>query len=385
MATLKVLIFLIFINRCFASHLSEDGRLNFLELATKYGHNAIQYIVITEDGYILTIFRIPGKRKIPILLMHGLADTSDTWVIRGNSSLAITLANDGYDVWAGNVRGNKYGRNNIYLNPDTDKEFWNFSFHEYGFYDLAAIIDTILNITKVSQINTIGHSQGNAIFYVLCSLKPEYNKKINFLIALAPIAFLQNVKPPLKDIIEISPIINKLSQILNIRELFKKDSVLIDVWQFLCPEPIIGYISCVKSIIFPIAGYDSEELESNFVPTLVGHFPNGVSEKNLYHFAQVSLRRKFAQYDYGENNIAIYNSEEPPQYNLSAVTIKIYLFSGANDKLATLEDVAILREKLPNDEYLLLPRRKMNHADFIWGRHMNEYLFPYIFKVLRNF
>ncbi len=46
------------------------------------------------------------------------------------------LANIGYDVWLGNNRGNKYSRSHISLNPDKDKNFWDFSFHEMGKYDL---------------------------------------------------------------------------------------------------------------------------------------------------------------------------------------------------------------------------------------------------------
>lgn len=37
------------------------------------------------------------------------------------------LADAGFDVWLTNARGNTYGRAHTYLDPDRDKEFWQFS------------------------------------------------------------------------------------------------------------------------------------------------------------------------------------------------------------------------------------------------------------------
>lgn len=37
-----------------------DGKLTFQELCVKYGFEFEEHTVVTEDGYILTVWRIPG-------------------------------------------------------------------------------------------------------------------------------------------------------------------------------------------------------------------------------------------------------------------------------------------------------------------------------------
>lgn len=56
----------------------------------KYGYNVEVHHVVTDDGYILELHRIigspknlPRKGKQPVLLMHGLLDSSATWVMMG--------------------------------------------------------------------------------------------------------------------------------------------------------------------------------------------------------------------------------------------------------------------------------------------------------------
>lgn len=60
------------------------------ELIQMYKYDVEVHHVITEDGYILELHRITGspnlapceiKRKQQVLLMHGILDSSATWVL----------------------------------------------------------------------------------------------------------------------------------------------------------------------------------------------------------------------------------------------------------------------------------------------------------------
>ncbi|XP_046965766.1 lipase 1-like [Vanessa cardui] len=360
---------------------------NFTSLASKYGHPASQYEVITEDGYILTMFHLPGRSRFPVILMHGILDSSDTWIIRGENSLAITLANQGYDVWLPNSRGNRYSRRHVQLDPDKDVDFWKYSFHEIGYYDLPALIDRVLKETGAPTLTAIGHSQGNTAFYILGSTKPEYNEKVNVMIALAPICYLHHSPPPISTFIKLTPLVESIFTELNINEVLGDNTTAARIYRFVCSSSVISYPFCAYVLFFPLTGYDPTELEPNFFRISTKYFPAGISSRCLVHFLQVGHRRVFAQFDYGsEGNKALYNSTVPPPYDLSKVSMPIALLAARNDVLSTIPDVILLRDQLPNVvSYIVNPRSQFNHADYVWGRRMRLYLFPYIFPIIQRY
>lgn len=48
------------------------------------GYPAEAHIISTEDGYLITLHRIPGdKNSPPVFLQHGLLGSSSDWVIPG--------------------------------------------------------------------------------------------------------------------------------------------------------------------------------------------------------------------------------------------------------------------------------------------------------------
>ena len=95
-----------------------------------------EHDVITDDGYIITVQRIPNGKsrnsnngpKPVVFLQHGLNDQAATWVINfDKQSLGFVLADAGFDVWLGNMRGNVNARRHKTLNSSQD-EFWDFRY-----------------------------------------------------------------------------------------------------------------------------------------------------------------------------------------------------------------------------------------------------------------
>lgn len=187
--------------------------------------------------------------------------SSADWVIQGpERSLAFILADAGYDVWMGNYRGNTHSRHHEYLTPNGE-EFWDFSWHEMGQYDLPTMIDYVLKATGEEQLHYIGHSQGTTAFFIMGAIRPEYNSKIRTMHALAPIAFMSNLVSPF--IRFLSPFVDQLEWVMDmmgVYEFLPNNELMVQGGQLLCKETSPFIELCVNAL-FLIAGFNSDQMD----------------------------------------------------------------------------------------------------------------------------
>ncbi|XP_020278819.1 lipase 3-like isoform X2 [Pseudomyrmex gracilis] len=328
--------------------------------------------------------------KLPILLNHGLLSSSADFVLLGpRRALAYLLCDNGFDVWLTNCRGNTYSKHHKFYSRK-DKEFWNFSFHDIGCYDLPATIDYILEKTGHSKLYFIGHSQGAASFYIMGSEKPEYIAKIKGMISLAPAAFVGNQKSLLLKYISYwRNILEWGFDACNMYQVFPR----FNKWQtnilstFLHKAPYVVTKSIYSTWFYFLAGYGSNQFEKTMAPLIFAHFPAGASSKQLTHYNQLIYSKSFQKYDHGaKKNLTLYGSTEPPKYNLERLTVPIAIFYSHNDRFLDYADVETLVSKLPNVVQIEAISYKMfNHVDFLWGRDAKELLYDKILSALKNF
>lgn len=69
------------------------------QMIEKYGYPQEKHHVVTDDGYILEMHRIARGDGPPVFLMHGLLDSSATWVMSGpRSALGVCSSGESFTV-----------------------------------------------------------------------------------------------------------------------------------------------------------------------------------------------------------------------------------------------------------------------------------------------
>ena len=185
---------------------------DFQKLCEIFGYEHEEHVVLTKDGYLLGLHRLPAKKgevrdhpgtstgKPVVYLHHGLLMNSEVWVCLTNPerSLAFTLVELGFDVWLGNNRGNKYSKKSIHHDPHSSK-FWDFSIDNFAWNDIPDSIEYIIDVTKEPSVSYVGFSQGTAQAFAALSIHPQLNQRINVFIALAPAMSPAGLSAPIID------------------------------------------------------------------------------------------------------------------------------------------------------------------------------------------
>lgn len=81
-------------------------------------------------------------------------------------------------------------------------------------------------------------------------------------------------------------------------------------------------------------------------------------------------------YDNIEINRQIYGSDQPPPYNLTAITAPVNLYYSKGDETATIVNAIELQTKLPNiRSSYLVPIDDFSHGDFIFHNIAKDVLY----------
>ncbi|KAK5670802.1 hypothetical protein BDV3_005007 [Batrachochytrium dendrobatidis] len=387
------------------------------------------HYVTTKDGYILNLHRIPGSRanNIPrsaqmsgdrplsesksangtaansttatswsttdasqpeerglanvshfptkpvVLLWHGFLMCSEVWVCSPDptSSLAITLAEAGYDVWLGNTRGNKYSCKHTSFKPNGER-FWDFSMDQLALCDLPDSIEYILQVTGVSSLTYIGFSQGTAQGFAALSLSTKLNSQINLFIALAPATKPHGLENKTIDsLVHVSP---EFIYLLFGHRVLLSSALL---WQsILSPETFSSIIDMACRFLF---GWKANYMDAKHI--VYRHLYSYSSVKIVVHWFQIMKTGRFQMYDdlppMMPNGVEGYHI---PRFPTSQIQTPIAIIYGGKD---TLPDMDYILKNTPMPSYIL-KIEEYEHLQFLWGSGISKVIFPAILGLLHN-
>ncbi|KAI3454898.1 hypothetical protein Pfo_011561 [Paulownia fortunei] len=342
----------------FHSSLNTDAR-TCQDVITELGYPYEAIHVVTADGYVLLLERIPRRdsRKV-VYLQHGILDSSMGWVSNGVvGSPAFAAFDQGYDVFLGNFRG-LVSREHVDKNISS-RQYWTYSINEHGTEDIPAMIEKIHEI-KISElksnqsdleeeINTdqpykicaICHSLGGAaiLIYVITRRIEEKPHRLSRMILLSPAGFHDD-STFMFTMVEylflfLAPVLASLLPAFYIPTRFFR-MLLNKLARDFHNLPAVGGL--VQTLMSYVVGGDS----SNWVGVLgLPHYNMndmpGVAFRVALHLAQMKHARKFIMFDYGSaaSNMDVYGSPEPLDLGeyYSFIDIPVDLVAGRKDKV----------------------------------------------------
>jgi pimeloyl-ACP methyl ester carboxylesterase len=133
--------------------------------------------------------KISGKRKYPVLMMHGLLQSAGAYCTNDDDSLAFYLCKQGYDVWLGNNRCGFHPEHTLL--EYKDPRMWAWNIRQMGVMDLPALVSRVLAETDFPKLGLICHSQGTTETFVALAKeqRPDLGPRISVFCALAPAVY----------------------------------------------------------------------------------------------------------------------------------------------------------------------------------------------------
>ena len=367
---------------------------DFSELVELYGYSAEEHVVQTKDGYLLGLHRLAWRRgeenmrinagensvqKKVVYLHHGLLMNSEVWVCltERERCLPFVLVEQGYDVWLGNNRGNKYSKKSLHAKP-TEAAFWDFSMDQFAFHDIPDSINYILSTTHQPSLSYIGFSQGTAQAFATLSIHPTLNTKVNLFVALAPA-----MAPPGLASGIVASLCKSNPEILFLA--FGRRAILgsATMWQALLYPAIFSWF-IDKSLSF-LFGWKTRNITPHQKLAAYPHLYSFTSTKCVVHWFQIIRNGTFQMYDDETtsplsvgNGSKYYKVAKFPTRNIKTPIVLVY---GGSDSLV---DIKLMLKELPRHT-VAKGIGKYEHLDLLWASDVDKLVFPHVFEALESY
>jgi pimeloyl-ACP methyl ester carboxylesterase len=358
------------------------------------------YRVITKDGMVNDLTMLiddlqvtPGDKRPSVILVPGIACSSNAFYVSAKYALARDLARRGYWVYLFEPRG--MGRNRVAFDVDCTLDTLIDD-------DLPSVIDFVHKRSKGKPVMLLGHSMGGMVAEFMLQMWSRQGdrdslSKVKGLITLgAPKQFDKNRHL-------FYPMILWLNYILP---FLKVDRVpLREIITFLCKTPgIRNLFSMAVDMDFADMNFlinpdnlSESDFMFQFIRRAVGDFSLGIGfqfQKAIYTGKGISrMDHLFAEgdekYSYTKNVALLdphiplvhFLAEEdplaPPDINNFQ---EIYRHTSKKTVILGKQDCGDIVSDPSQVNYFIVPRTK--HIDILYGKTASRWVYPLVFRAI---
>ena len=300
-------------------------------------------------------------------------------LLRSNISFPYTMAKEGYDVWVGNNRGNRFTNNN------GQEGFWDYVFDHLAKYDITAIVNSVLSHSSSESLVFVGHSQGS--LQLLSALSEGYieESKIKSYIGLGPILSIYNNKSSF-----VIQMITKIPLIEFLLKLGFKSALVLPQWS----SRLTGVLMCNSKMAAEFAMWvvnifcgfpKTNKLTHRQLARVIANEPGGCALTNILQWKQFGSQERMRYFDYGRcKNLEIYKQEVPPEYQLHKIMEYRFskcIFIGSVD---VMMKHCLLSLKYFKDCARVVMLEDYNHNDYLWSPSAYEDIYKPSLQFLKE-
>jgi pimeloyl-ACP methyl ester carboxylesterase len=328
-----------------------------------WGYHSEEHRIITGDGHVIVAHRLMKQRgniggKGPVLVVHGMFQSSGVFVTNEKESLAFQLVEEGYDVWLGNNRC-VYEQHIKYNSKDS--EYWDWGIEDLAIHDFPSMLNYVLMKSQTNQLVYIGHSQGNAQCWIALSKNPELSSKLKLFISLAPPVFVGDLltTKPMSYLMDISD---------NVYSFIFGKTGFIDIMHPMQKIlPAFMFTSLAYRMFHFLFGWSDRNWEISRKEKYYMFTPRPVGTKLVDSWRKIAVRTTLVE-----------------ELNLGKINCPIALIYGSHDRiidgdklvseLKAASNNLIYHEKIDNYE----------HMDVLWAKDASIKVVSKIINLLQN-
>lgn len=361
-------------------NLTVDLGTYYKEYIESFGYKLEENPVITDDGYILSLWHLNPKfpNGKTVFFQHGFTCTAWIFFHLGENSLPFYLLKEGYDIWLANNRGSYFSPGHISKDPKDPKSGYNnYSMDDFVASDMPAMVKYIKERTGAKKMTFIGHSQGTTLFLMAMMHDPIFTEESfdNF-ISLGTVPNLAHSKFLPIDILDmIYDLLRRATflQALNLPELLR------ELLATLAKEhpKVFGKIFDTLASIYP-----SGRMDYINIYNLLYYFPGGISKINLFHWSQIHQMKKLVYYNpnfHEEKTAKEYNLE-----NLKKWKIKSLVTRSDDDTFGSYQDVTDFYDAVEDKSVIkLIELTSYGHLDVLFAESAINDIFKPIIEFIK--